>query len=562
MKSFKRVLSFLIAVVMLLGLAACGNDTPETTEPKETTPVSGGDSTTPADTTPVEDDKISFPLKEEVTFDIMVKYDGDANEAAKNVPFFQALYEATNVKINFISLPSDTVMNNINALFTAGQEGDAIMNNIIGDADLMAMVDSGLIIPLDEYVDNAELMPNLNNRVFGESPESKGYITSADGHIYSLPRYNALNGDYLESPLWINKLWLENVGMDVPTSIAELEAVLVAFRDQDANGNGDPNDEIPLLFYNAHSLSHMEALLGMWGLATKDNGSDYFVDIDDGKVVYVPTSEGYKDAIKTLNSWYEQGLIWSEAFTGTGETFVALTNGDGETAKVGIWTTKNVSQALLDQYVQVEPFAAEGYDVEWFLHPGRLATKSKFCVTRSCENPEILMAWIDLFYDFQNSVHLFYGEENVGWEYVDADSIMGPIVYADEAKNEEAMKQRPISVFGDCPGAFTAAEYASEALVLSDIVAVKNTSYEIYKPYFDDEFWPRPYMDADDAARLNELRTDINNTVAMYKANWVMGVSDIDAEWDDYVKAIEKMGIGEYIEIIQRAYDQFVENSK
>ena len=31
----------------------------------------------------------------------------------------------------------------------------------------------------------------------------------------------------------------------MPTTTDELRTVLEAFRDQDANGNGDPNDEIP-----------------------------------------------------------------------------------------------------------------------------------------------------------------------------------------------------------------------------------------------------------------------------------------------------------------------------
>ena len=69
-------------------------------------------------------------------------------------------------------------------------------------------------------------------------------------------------------------------------------------------------------------------------------------------------------------------------------------------------------------------------------------------------------------------------------------------------------------------------------------------------------------MALESASRLSELRTDISNTVAMYKANWVMGVSDIDAEWDGYINALKKMGIEEYVSIIQAEYDQFLLKSK
>ena len=50
------------------------------------------------------------------------------------------------------------------------------------------------------------------------------------------------------SVIFINKTQLDNLGLDVPTTLGELKDVLVAFRDNDANGNGDASDEIPMDF--------------------------------------------------------------------------------------------------------------------------------------------------------------------------------------------------------------------------------------------------------------------------------------------------------------------------
>ena len=50
-----------------------------------------------------------------------------------------------------------------------------------------------------------------------KSPESFAVETHQDGHIYALPRVSQYRPDYLESPIWINKEWLEAVDMDVPT---------------------------------------------------------------------------------------------------------------------------------------------------------------------------------------------------------------------------------------------------------------------------------------------------------------------------------------------------------
>ena len=64
---------------------------------------------------------------------------------------------------------------------------------------------------------------------------------------YGLPKLKVDLTDRLTRS-FINKQWLDNLGLSMPTSIDEYYDVLVAFKEQDANGNGDPDDEIPLLF--------------------------------------------------------------------------------------------------------------------------------------------------------------------------------------------------------------------------------------------------------------------------------------------------------------------------
>ena len=39
--------------------------------------------------------------------------------------------------------------------------------------------------------------------------------------------------------MYINQTWLDNLGLEVPTNMDELEEVLIAFKEGDPNGNGD-----------------------------------------------------------------------------------------------------------------------------------------------------------------------------------------------------------------------------------------------------------------------------------------------------------------------------------
>lgn len=540
-----RIIAVILTLAMILSLCACGSKAETSTRPLDYTTVIGNK-------------KVTFPLENEMTFDIMVRYDGDLDTALENCAFWNRLYEMTNVKINFIVLPTDGTMGAFNAIFASNNEGDAILGgSMINESDLSLMAANGLLLPMNKYINDPEIMPNFNERVLSESPATKAYITMPDGNIYSLPKYTALEGNYLECPLWINKSWLDKLGLSVPKTIEELEHALIAFRDNDMNGNGDPGDEIPYIFLNGHTYSHMEAILGLWGLATKDGINDSYVYIQNGKVQFAPTSQAYKDALTTLNRWYESDLIWSECFTGTEETFQSKIS--TVTPIVGMFAAKTITSGYEEEYVQIAPVAVEGYEAEWYRHPGRLGGKGQFSLTRSCENPEVLMHWIDLFYSLENSVALNYGEETDGrWKFNDDGKYEFFTLPAD--KEAELEKSSPLfdELFTNVPGAFTAADY-SNRIVLSAVQATYQESYSIYEKYMTDEFWPRPYIANSDVSRLAELRTDIFHLVTEKRAAWVMGINDINADWNDYLVMMDKIGINEFIDILQRNYDQYLE---
>ena len=64
---------------------------------------------------------------------------------------------------------------------------------------------------------------------------------------------------------YIRKTWLDALGLEIPTTVEEYHNVLKAFKEQDANGNGDPNDEIPYSCRNKGD-SIWNATYGSFGL--------------------------------------------------------------------------------------------------------------------------------------------------------------------------------------------------------------------------------------------------------------------------------------------------------
>lgn len=561
-RTAKRLFAGILALVMMFSLIACGEKEAEVSPSEQETPTQGAEENAPV---APEKTGVTFPLEEEVTLEIMIKDNVERDELLENCALWQDLYEATNVKVEFIPLPEDDPLTALNGMFNAGTQGDAIFSQFISDSDLSALAANDLLMPLNDYINDAELMPNFNNRVLAESPSTEGFVASPDGNIYCLPRYVGRDENYIEGKFFINSEWLEAVGKEVPTTLAELEEVLIAFRDQDPNGNGK-KDEIPFLLASGSidAFSHFEAFMGTHGIATKDNVNDNYVFVEDGVVNFAPTTQNYKDAIKVLQKWYDEGLIWSECFTGTGEAFASIYS--AEETVMGMYIAGGAPDTT-GKYEPILPPAADGYETNWFFHPGRLGVKGSFCLTNSCENPEIAMAWIDMFYSFENSVRAVYGEPGYQYELTDNGGIEFVVDGGDIAEKQKAESPTLGMCFGPTyqyaiTQAFTAEDWAERISYASgndDAVRALEGS-RLYRDagVLNDEIWPRPYIAAEDMGRLNELRTDIFNTVSEMKASWIAGDGDIDAEWDQYVADLEKMGLAEFIEILQRTYDNFV----
>lgn len=128
-------------------------------------------------------------------------------------------------------------------LFAGNELPDLIMNAGFSISDVNSYGSQGYLLDFNQYRD---IMPNMV-ATFEEYPELESFLTTEDGHIYGMTQIRSDMTDRLMRT-FIKRTWLENLGLEVPTTLDELYDVLVAFKEQDANGNGDATDEIPMLW--------------------------------------------------------------------------------------------------------------------------------------------------------------------------------------------------------------------------------------------------------------------------------------------------------------------------
>ena len=281
MKQLKRMTALGLAAVMAVSAAACSGG-------------NGGDSASSGE--------------EQTNFSIFAGISALSPDNSEK-PLVQQMNEAMGVTIEWNCVSGDTLTEKKNLILNAGSDlPDALMAASLTDNELLTYGGNGLLIPLEDYI-NEETMPNLM-KIVEKRPEMLATCTMPDGHIYGLPGISEMGFQYSDGNTYyigaipqftaINTDWLEAVDMEMPTTVDELHDVLVAFKENDVNGNGDPTDEIPLSFIfpekNGSWCAGIGTLLAPFGC------TDYQVDhraIEDGKVYY-QTGSGKSVCINTL----------------------------------------------------------------------------------------------------------------------------------------------------------------------------------------------------------------------------------------------------------------------
>ena len=182
---------------------------------------------------------------------------------------------------------------------------------------------------------NEETMPNLL-RAFEEDPELKAVCTGRDGKIYSLPKKLPLRPEVCGDIFYINKEWLDNLNLAVPTTYEELETVLEKFITEDADNDGDPTNEIAYSNSAGSTLlsGDLRTILSPFG--TMVSRADNYLGLNgEGEPVFMPAQENYKEAVIWMHDLWQKGILDPEYFTQDSSMYNSKLQAEGG-SKVGL----------------------------------------------------------------------------------------------------------------------------------------------------------------------------------------------------------------------------------
>lgn len=543
-KRMKKVLALLVAAVTVLSTGACGGQSDTATQ------AVGKD----ADGN-VED--ITFPLEETATLSFITNASANSTQDPNERIIFQRLEEATNVHIDWTCYVEDQFSDKKNlALAQAKSLPDGLFNAGMSDYDLLRYAKQNVIISVEDLIDN--YMPNLK-AVLDENPEYRSMITATDGHIYAFPWIEQLGSgkeaiQTIGDIPFINKTWLDELGLEVPTTTDELEEVLLAFKENDPAGN---KDTIPMSFIINGGNEDVSFLMGAFGEGYGDV-PDHIAVTNDKEVVYTPTQEGYKDAINWLHELQTEGVIDPEAFTQDWSTYVAK----GKAGRYGLfftWDSANIA-ANMEDYIPLPALAGPTGTVSVPRQSASATSgfdRGRCVLTSNCENPALAAAWIDQMYEPLQSIQNnwgTYGEEDTFNIFEMTDS--GMLQHMDLGSESPVEVRQAQNVAG--PLAILDGYYGTYVTCPDDAQYRLDWIKDIYtKDMIEEYVYPNVFMSQEDTDAVTQYTTDLDKYANQKKAEWILN-GGVNEEWDSYLEKLEGYGLSKYLELKQTYLDEYL----
>ena len=233
-------------------------------------------------------------------------------DAADNVwtDYIKAgMLEKYNIEVNFVPVSRWTETDELQVML-AGKKAPDICYTYGGNiiplyANMKDAAGNPGIIDLAPLLEkNKDQLPNLIALLGGED----NLYYDRDPETGSVMMLEGVRPDNARTATFIRKDWLDRLGLSVPSTEEEFHAALVAFRDNaDLLLGADAAHMIP--YSTSTDIGWRNDLLNV--SKVKDSITDetlYTCGSDDRHLLY----PGYSDGLRTLNAWYNEGLVWKD----------------------------------------------------------------------------------------------------------------------------------------------------------------------------------------------------------------------------------------------------------
>ncbi len=221
----------------------------------------------------------------------------------------KGMLEKYNVEVEFVSVGRWTETDDINNLLAAHEAPDVSYtyggNIVISYANMIDENGNPGVIDLAPYLEEyKEYTANIVALLGGEDNlyYDKDPVT---GNVWMI---EGVRADTSRITTFIRKDWCDKLGLALPTTLEEFHNCLVAFRDNAETLLGADADKM-IPYTTSTDIGWRNDLMSVSFVPDAVDDPTLFVyGYDDRHLLY----PGYKEGIRVLNAWYNEGLVWKD----------------------------------------------------------------------------------------------------------------------------------------------------------------------------------------------------------------------------------------------------------
>lgn len=328
------------------------------------------------------------------------------------------------------------------------------------------------------------------------------------------------------------------------------------------------NDRMPVTLEDYTQLFSDMKEAGYYGYAPAGNGRDgqfmfpygiegTFYLNEDGKVAYGMYEDGYKEYLKLLASWHEEGYVHPD-FTGD-----IRRNAFFDTKEIGLLISpsdisyNNAKLADYEIYIVNYPRMQEGQEMRferttWDPVP---ADGIRTVISTDCKDVETAVQFLNYGYTEEGAELYNWGIEGISYT-VDSD---GEKIFTDATKGIEDIPSDPAQYiyklhFGPklaepdikCNPGTVGDPVALDFRMLHSDDTTVNSSAIIFAT-----------LTVEQSTARAKIMRDIETYVDEMTLKFIFGELDIEDNWDEYKSTLKGLNIEEAVSITQEAVDTF-----
>ena len=411
------------------------------------------------------------------------------------------------------------------------------------------LIQDNIIINLNDFI--SKNAPNYK-KVLDSNSEARKQTLLDDGSQYMFARLFPNPESMSFAGFQIKKDWLDTLGLKTPVTIDDWYTTLTAFKTQDPNRNGKP-DEIPFLSDKGAGFSNFSAA---WGVRR-----GFYSDPSTKKIKYGPIESPYKEFLMTMAKWYKEGLIDPEFASVDAKNFEAKMTGNKGGAYHGM-ISGNMGRFLnlmektdpkFDLAGTAWPTGAAGKAYSTNDSLIRAFVGEGAAITTSAKNPKGVAEFLDFCYGQEGYLLLNWGIEGKSYVKENGKLKMTELI----TKNPEGLPVDQAMIRFAFPSSAAPAVCDHEARIYTNYaLPQQKTASKVWASGDNSLLLPLTYPTVEESSSFSNVMSEVNTYESEMFIKFVMGQESFD-NFDKYVQRIKSMGIDKAIQIQQASLDRY-----